>query len=104
MAFKLLHSIKKEPRIVEWCKTLDLVAMVSSGGSLHVYRSLKMQRLFGAPAASLGGGVTCLEWHPSGKTLAAGLQDGRVLLFDIETVSTFIWITSALRLCGLIAC
>eukprot|EP00887_Chlorella_sp_A99_P001987 scaffold18.g1987.t1 len=64
-----------------WNPTMDLLALATADGQLHVHR-LNWQRLWwtSSPEAR----ITALDWRPDGKQLAAGLEDGSVMLLNTE--------------------
>ena len=69
-----------------FCPTMDLVAVATADGALHVHRSTskKFQRLFSVNDPDLRE-ISTLAWGPGGKVLAVGLANGSVSLFDVET-------------------
>ncbi|PRW05834.1 anaphase-promoting complex subunit 4 [Chlorella sorokiniana] len=69
-----------EGSLAAWCPTMDLLALATADGQLHLHR-LNWQRLWWtSPDAP----ITALEWRPDGKQLAVGLEDGSVLLLNTE--------------------
>ncbi|GAB4814517.1 hypothetical protein N2152v2_001563 [Parachlorella kessleri] len=78
------RGISAEVQLATWCPSMDLLALVTVDGQLHVHR-LNWQRLWWtAPEAPITGKREALAWHPDGKQLAAGLEDGTLLLLNTE--------------------
>ena len=78
--FALLKGFRKGPKglssdviAIEWCPTMDLLALVTEDRQLMVFRAEGWQRL---SHASFNQPVTCLTWRPDGQVVAAGHADG----------------------------
>lgn len=73
--------LTSEVSICSWCPTMDLCAVVSTDGQLHLHR-LNWQLLWAVvPDAQ----ITAVAWRPDGKIFAAGHQDGGISIYDVET-------------------
>ncbi|KAI4365104.1 hypothetical protein MLD38_021122 [Melastoma candidum] len=72
--------LSSQVKLAEWNPEKDLLAMVSDESKVMLHR-LNWQRLW---TVSPGGCVTSLCWHPDGKVLALGLEDGNISLHDVE--------------------
>jgi hypothetical protein len=71
-------------KLAQWCPTMDLLALLTADGHLHLHR-LNWQRLWWiSPESS----ITSLAWRPDGKQLAVGLQDGSLLILNTEDGET----------------
>jgi hypothetical protein len=86
--FEVLKGFRKGPKglssdvvAMEWCPTMDLLALVTEDRQLMVYRAEGWQRL---SHATFDQPVTCLTWRPDGQVVAAGHADGSTTLFDVE--------------------
>eukprot|EP00959_Pyramimonas_sp_CCMP1952_P165012 3449255-Pyramimonas_sp.AAC.1 len=64
----------------EWCPKMDLLALSTLDGQLCVHR-LNWQKLW---AVTPEHPVTALCWRPDGKAIAAGQEDGTVVVYDVE--------------------
>lgn len=65
---------------MEWCPTMDLIAIATSDSQVSVYR-VTWQRLF---AISTSHSVHCIAWRPDGQQLAVGMSDGSVAFYNVE--------------------
>ncbi|KAL1511094.1 hypothetical protein AB1Y20_005916 [Prymnesium parvum] len=86
--FELLKGFRKGAKglgseivAMEWCPTMDLLALVMEDRQLVVYRAEGWQRLW---QSSFDQPVTCLTWRPDGQVVAAGHADGTTTLFNVE--------------------
>ena len=74
---------------VAWCPKMDLVAVASWVGSkskIAVIRSMSWDVLHAIePEDANKCKVSAMTWSPDGRNLATGLEDGRLLLFDVES-------------------
>jgi len=90
MPFTLLHdrslplTLSDEAAIDACCPAMDLVVFAHRS-QIAVHRSIKWEKLFGMVST----GATCLAWRPDGKALAAGQEDGTVVVFDVESGAEF---------------
>ena len=86
-AFVVLAGFPKglsgEVVAMEWCPTMDLLAIATSDSQVSVYR-VTWQRLF---AISTSQPVHCVAWRPDGQQLAVGTADGAVALYNVEVRS-----------------
>ncbi|XP_020572737.1 anaphase-promoting complex subunit 4-like [Phalaenopsis equestris] len=73
-------QIPSQVKIAEWNPEKDLLAMVTEDNKILLHR-FNWQRLW---ALSPGKGITSLCWRPDGKAIALGLDDGTILLHDVE--------------------
>lgn len=64
-----------------WCPTMDLCAVVSCDGQLHVHR-MNWQVLWVTCPDTV---VTAVCWSPDGKILATGQKDGCICMYDVES-------------------
>eukprot|EP00967_Tisochrysis_lutea_P148819 scaffold284914_cov32-Tisochrysis_lutea.AAC.1 len=84
MSFEVLSGFPKglagEVVAMEWCPTMDLIAIATSDLQVAVYR-VTWQRLFAISSAQP---VHCLAWRPDGQQLAVGTSDGSVALYNVE--------------------
>lgn len=91
---------------MEWCPTMDLIALVTADSQLMVHRPGGWQRLF--VHTGFDHPITCLAWRPDGQVLAVGHADGSVTLFGVEegeqlgmtrehaeSLSTFCWVPAS---------
>ena len=74
-------SVTSETNLVSWCPTMDVCAVVSADGQLHLHR-MDWQLLWSEVPQSM---ITALCWHPTGKSLAVGHKDGTFRILDTET-------------------
>ncbi|KAF8389343.1 hypothetical protein HHK36_026037 [Tetracentron sinense] len=72
--------VASQIKIAEWNPEKDLLAMVTEDSKILLHR-FNWQRLW---TISPGRGITSLCWRPDGKAIAAGLEDGTILLHDVE--------------------
>ncbi|KAF8029781.1 hypothetical protein BT93_E2265 [Corymbia citriodora subsp. variegata] len=64
--------------MAEWNPEKDLLAMVTEDSKVVLHR-FNWQRLW-----TISPGKTSLCWHPDGKGVVLGLEDGTVSLDDVE--------------------
>ena len=108
MSFEVLanKSVSGEIAHVEWCPTMDLIALVTADSQLMVHRPNGWQRLF--VITGFDHPITCVAWQPDGLVLAIGHSDGSLTLFDVEegeqlnttrahedALSSFNWVLAA---------
>lgn len=74
-------SLSSDIKLACWCPTMDLCAVVSTDGQLHLHR-MDWQQLWAISTESL---VTAVCWRPDGKELAAGHANGGISILDVET-------------------
>jgi WD40 repeat protein len=74
-------SVTSETTLVSWCPTMDVCAVVSADGQLHLHR-MDWQLLWSDVPQSM---ITALCWHPTGKSLAVGHNDGSFKIMDTES-------------------
>ncbi|XP_042468947.1 anaphase-promoting complex subunit 4-like [Zingiber officinale] len=67
-------------KIAEWNPEKDLLAMVTDDSKVVLHR-FNWQRLW---MISPGKCITSLCWRPDGKVIALGIEDGSILLHDVE--------------------
>lgn len=92
--------------LMEWCPTMDLLALVTSDSQLLVHRPVGWQRLFAH--TGFDSPVTCLAWRPDGQVLAIGHANGAITLFGVEEgevlgtaheheepLTTFCWVSAS---------
>ena len=107
-SFELLANkvIGGEVVRMEWCPTMDLLALVTADSQLMVHRPAGWQRLF--VHTGFDHPITCLAWRPDGQVLAVGHSDGSVSFFGVEegellgttrehadALSTFCWVPAS---------
>ena len=87
--FELLatKSLGGDISCMEWCPTMDLLALVTADSQLMVHRrpvrqGAEFHKLF--THAGFDHPVTCLVWRPDGQVLAVGHADGSISLFGVE--------------------
>ena len=87
-SFELLKGFRKGPKglssdvvALEWCPSMDLLALATEDRQLVVYRAEGWQKLFGN---ALDEPITCLTWRPDGQLVAVGHSDGTTALFNVE--------------------
>eukprot|EP00038_Savillea_parva_P016622 m.17355 g.17355 ORF g.17355 m.17355 type:complete len:889 (+) comp3492_c0_seq1:87-2753(+) len=68
--------------LVEWCPTMDLVAVSTTDNQLVLFR-LSWQKVWSRPGKELVA-MSSLAWRPDGKVLAVGHTDGSMALLDVE--------------------
>lgn len=66
-----------------WCPTMDVCAVVSADGQLHLHR-MDWQLLWAVAPEAL---ITAICWRPDGKQLAAGHANGTISILNVETGS-----------------
>ncbi|KAK9130160.1 hypothetical protein Sjap_010647 [Stephania japonica] len=67
-------------KIAEWNPEKDLLALVTEDSKILLHR-FNWQRLW---TISPGRCITSLCWRPDGKAIVVGLEDGTILLHDVE--------------------
>ena len=70
--------------LAAWCPTMDLLALVTSDSQVIVHR-LSWQQLLGKaqiPPSAVP--ITALCWHPDGKSLVIGREDGALIIYNVE--------------------
>ncbi|KAG5622681.1 hypothetical protein H5410_007899 [Solanum commersonii] len=72
--------IASQIKIAEWNPEKDLLAMVTEDSKLLLHR-FNWQRLW---TVTPGKNITSICWHPDGKAIAVGLEDGTISLHDVE--------------------
>eukprot|EP01125_Pyxidicula_operculata_P002208 TRINITY_DN1211_c0_g1_i2.p1 TRINITY_DN1211_c0_g1~~TRINITY_DN1211_c0_g1_i2.p1 ORF type:complete len:267 (+),score=54.02 TRINITY_DN1211_c0_g1_i2:248-1048(+) len=86
-------------KLVEWCPTMDLVALVGNDNVLTIQRLKTKQTPWSwqklAQIANVNAGtqsseteITAIAWRPDGKYIAVGHHEGLVVIVDIETGNT----------------
>lgn len=66
-----------------WCPTMDLLALVTSDSQIVVLR-LGGQLLGKQQIPPSEVPITALCWHPDGKSLVVGREDGRLVMYNVE--------------------
>eukprot|EP00882_Tetradesmus_deserticola_P027458 GHRQ01030401.1.p1 GENE.GHRQ01030401.1~~GHRQ01030401.1.p1 ORF type:complete len:159 (-),score=28.72 GHRQ01030401.1:246-722(-) len=74
-------ALSSDIPIACWCPTMDLCAVVSADGQLHLHR-MDWQLLWAVSPEAL---VTAVTWRPDGKEIAAGHANGAISILDVET-------------------
>jgi WD40 repeat protein len=74
-------ALSSDISIACWCPTMDLCAVVSADGQLHLHR-MDWQLLWAVSPEAL---VTAVTWRPDGKEIAAGHANGAISILDVET-------------------
>jgi WD40 repeat protein len=74
-------ALSSDISIACWCPTMDLCAVVSADGQLHLHR-MDWQLLWAVSPETL---VTAVTWRPDGKEIAAGHANGAISILDVET-------------------
>jgi WD40 repeat protein len=69
---------------MEWCPTMDLIAVLSSENVIHVHRFLTWQKLYTITNDDTKIKFTSFSWRPDGKVMAVGSEDGAIQLYNIE--------------------
>jgi hypothetical protein len=64
-------------RLLEWCPTMDLVALVSADGGVMVVRTLTWEKLFVVPGAEIAAPVSSIRFRPDGAWGGGGLAARR---------------------------
>ena len=84
MVFDVLANkiVSGEVMLMEWCPTMDLLALATTDSQLMVHRPAGWQRLFAHMGFDYP--VTCLAWRPDGQVLAVGHANGAITLFGVE--------------------
>lgn len=67
-------------KLVSWCKTMDVVAIVTQENQLSLHR-LNWQRIWMVAETR---DVTTLSWKEDGKSIVTGFADGHYAVWDIE--------------------
>ncbi|KAG6517993.1 hypothetical protein ZIOFF_021393 [Zingiber officinale] len=78
--------------IAEWNPEKDLLAMVTDDSKVVLHR-FNWQRLW---MISPGKCITSLCWRPDGKVIALGIEDGSILLHDVESVTKALYLNGKL--------
>ena len=78
----LLHAI--HPHLIEYCPTMDLIAVVTTEENLDVYR-INGQRAFGLKRKSEDVSIDTIKWEFNGKSIAVSWSDGKTDLVSSET-------------------
>ena len=78
----LLHAI--HPHLIEYCPTMDLIAVVTAEENLDVYR-INGQRAFGLKRKSEDVSIDTIKWEFNGKSIAVSWSDGKTDLVSSET-------------------
>lgn len=65
LAEKTLQS-PIDPRHITYCPTMDLLALATADGQVHVFRT-NGQRVFGIPKKETTGDIADLVWKPDGE-------------------------------------
>ncbi|KAG6520860.1 hypothetical protein ZIOFF_017921 [Zingiber officinale] len=79
-------------KIAEWNPEKDLLAMVTDDSKVVLHR-FNWQRLW---MISPGKCITSLCWRPDGKVIALGIEDGSILLHDVESVTKALYLNGKL--------
>jgi WD40 repeat protein len=74
-------ALSSDISIACWCPTMDLCAVVSADGQLHLHR-MDWQLLWAVSPEAL---ITAVTWRPDGKEIAAGHANGAISILDVET-------------------
>ncbi|KAF6264340.1 anaphase-promoting complex, cyclosome, subunit 4-domain-containing protein [Scenedesmus sp. NREL 46B-D3] len=74
-------ALSSDIPIACWCPTMDLCAVVSADGQLHLHR-MDWQLLWAVSPEAL---ITAVTWRPDGKEIAAGHANGAISILDVET-------------------
>ncbi len=69
--------------LAAWCPTMDLLGLVTSDSQIFVLR-LVGQLLGKQQIAPSEVPITALCWHPDGKSLVVGREDGRMVMYNVE--------------------
>lgn len=76
-SFEPVKGFRKGPKslssdlvAVEWCPTMDLLALATENRQLMVYRAEGWQRLW---QSSFAESITCLTWRPDGQARSVTL-------------------------------
>ena len=69
--------------LAAWCPTMDLLALVTSDSQVYVLR-LAGQLLGKQQIPPSEVPITALCWHPDGKSLVVGREDGRMVMHNVE--------------------
>ncbi|KAL3419348.1 Anaphase-promoting complex subunit 4 [Phlyctema vagabunda] len=83
---KILHHAVN-PRLIAYCPSMDLLALVSTDQQVLVYR-FNGQRVFGVTQKSGKLRVEDVRWKPNGQLLAISWSDGTVRLVSAESSKT----------------
>ncbi|KKY15854.1 putative anaphase-promoting complex component cut20 [Diplodia seriata] len=75
------------PRLISYCPTMDLVAVITQEETLDVYR-LNGQRAFGLKRKTLESKVDSMCWKFNGQHIAVAWDDGSVDIVSSETGKT----------------
>jgi anaphase-promoting complex subunit 4 len=84
-------ALSSDISIACWCPTMDLCAVVSADGQLHLHR-MDWQLLWAVSPEAL---VTAVTWRPDGKEIAAGHANGAISILDVETGEAAVICTAA---------
>jgi anaphase-promoting complex subunit 4 len=74
-------ALSSDISIACWCPTMDLCAVVSADGQLHLHR-MDWQLLWAVSPEAL---ITAVTWRPDGKEIAAGHANGAISILNVET-------------------
>lgn len=69
--------------IISWCPTADLVLLVSTEGSMSLYRNENVVKKMWSLDPLSAAKINVVTWRPNGKEFVAGYEDGSVYKVDI---------------------
>ncbi|OLL24257.1 Anaphase-promoting complex subunit 4 [Neolecta irregularis DAH-3] len=87
--FSLIEKEKKFSEaavLIEWCPTMDLIALVTNTNDLLLYR-YRGQRVWALRTREIKGNVgqiTTISWKPDGQVLAIGFSTGSISLCNVQ--------------------
>ncbi|OQS05206.1 hypothetical protein THRCLA_02611 [Thraustotheca clavata] len=85
LLLRVLQDKTLSAKEIACCPTMDIVAVLTLDAQL--LRSVSWQRLLHVKPTELSAPISAMTWRPDGLVLAVGLENGKIVLYDMETAS-----------------